>query len=94
MQSKIISVHNLRKYLFQPDSVEGNEMVFCDSCNICVHQICYGITKIPEGSWLCRTCALGIRPACVLCPNRGGAMKTTRFAFFILFISKIYTFKF
>ncbi|CAL1263096.1 unnamed protein product [Larinioides sclopetarius] len=61
-----------------PDSHEGNEMVFCDSCNICVHQICYGITKIPEGSWICRTCALGIRPACVLCPNRGGAMKTTR----------------
>lgn len=61
-----------------PDSQEGNEMVFCDSCNICVHQICYGILKIPEGSWICRTCALGIRPACVLCPNRGGAMKTTR----------------
>ncbi|XP_054706926.1 PHD finger protein rhinoceros-like [Uloborus diversus] len=61
-----------------PDSQEDNEMVFCDSCNICVHQICYGITKIPEGSWICRTCALGIRPACVLCPNRGGAMKTTR----------------
>ncbi|XP_042907736.1 uncharacterized protein [Parasteatoda tepidariorum] len=61
-----------------PDSQENNEMVFCDSCNICVHQICYGITKIPEGSWICRTCALGIRPACVLCPNRGGAMKTLR----------------
>lgn len=25
-----------------PDSEEGNEMVFCDSCNICVHQACYG----------------------------------------------------
>ncbi|KAG8191979.1 hypothetical protein JTE90_002249 [Oedothorax gibbosus] len=61
-----------------PDSLESNEMVFCDSCNICVHQICYGITKIPEGSWICRTCALGIRPPCVLCPNRGGAMKTIR----------------
>ncbi|KFM81381.1 Protein Jade-1, partial [Stegodyphus mimosarum] len=59
-----------------PDSHEGNEMVFCDACNICVHQICYGITKIPEGSWICRTCALSIRPACALCPNRGGAMKT------------------
>lgn len=22
-----------------PDSEEGNEMVFCDSCNICVHQV-------------------------------------------------------
>ncbi|XP_013774873.1 LOW QUALITY PROTEIN: protein Jade-1-like [Limulus polyphemus] len=61
-----------------PDSEEGNEMVFCDFCNICVHQACYGITNIPEGSWVCRTCVLGVRPACILCPNRGGAMKTTR----------------
>lgn len=53
-------------------------MVFCDSCNICVHQACYGITAIPSGSWLCRTCAQGQRPECVLCPNKGGAMKCTR----------------
>ncbi|KAI4503528.1 hypothetical protein M0802_000931 [Mischocyttarus mexicanus] len=61
-----------------PDSEEGNEMVFCDCCNICVHQACYGITSIPEGSWLCRTCSLSQRPDCVLCPNKGGAMKCTR----------------
>jgi hypothetical protein len=61
-----------------PDSEEGNEMVFCDSCNICVHQACYGITRIPEGQWLCCTCNLGKRPKCVLCPNKGGAMKCTR----------------
>ncbi|XP_034952499.1 PHD finger protein rhinoceros [Chelonus insularis] len=61
-----------------PDSEEGNEMVFCDFCNICVHQACYGITSIPDGSWLCRTCSLSQRPDCVLCPNKGGAMKCTR----------------
>uniref|UniRef100_A0A131YJ77 PHD finger protein rhinoceros n=1 Tax=Rhipicephalus appendiculatus TaxID=34631 RepID=A0A131YJ77_RHIAP len=61
-----------------PDSEEGNEMVFCDQCDLCVHQACYGIQRIPEGSWVCRTCALGIRPPCVLCPTRGGAMKSTR----------------
>lgn len=61
-----------------PDSEEGNEMVFCDSCNICVHQACYGITRIPDGQWLCCTCALSQRPDCVLCPNKGGAMKSTR----------------
>ncbi|KAK5642778.1 hypothetical protein RI129_008945 [Pyrocoelia pectoralis] len=61
-----------------PDSEEGNEMVFCDSCNICVHQACYGITRIPDGQWLCGTCALSQRPECVLCPNKGGAMKATR----------------
>lgn len=34
-----------------PDSEEANEMVFCDSCNICVHQACYGITAIPSGEF-------------------------------------------
>ncbi|XP_063634737.1 PHD finger protein rhinoceros [Cydia splendana] len=60
-----------------PDSEDGNEMVFCDSCNICVHQACYGITVIPDGQWLCRPCGDGVRPTCVLCPNLGGAMKCT-----------------
>ncbi|XP_013787364.1 protein Jade-3-like isoform X2 [Limulus polyphemus] len=60
-----------------PDSEEGNEMVFCDSCNVCVHQACYGITKIPEGSWLCKTCTHNVGPSCLLCPNKGGAMKNT-----------------
>ncbi|XP_029459478.1 protein Jade-3 isoform X2 [Rhinatrema bivittatum] len=61
-----------------PDSEEGNDMVFCDRCNICVHQACYGILKVPEGSWLCRSCVLGIHPQCLLCPKKGGAMKATR----------------
>nr|XP_012605180.1 protein Jade-3 isoform X5 [Microcebus murinus]XP_012605181.1 protein Jade-3 isoform X5 [Microcebus murinus] len=61
-----------------PESEEGNDMVFCDKCNVCVHQACYGILKVPEGSWLCRSCVLGIHPQCLLCPKKGGAMKTTR----------------
>lgn len=44
-----------------PDSEDGNEMVFCDSCNICVHQACYGITVIPDGTyddgeWMAANC--------------------------------------
>lgn len=62
----------------QPDSEEGNEMVFCDRCNICVHQACYGILSIPPGPWLCKPCSLGLRPPCQLCPNQGGALKATR----------------
>ncbi|ELU08893.1 hypothetical protein CAPTEDRAFT_225697 [Capitella teleta] len=61
-----------------PESEDGNEMVFCDACDICVHQACYGIQKVPEGSWLCRICALGIKPMCILCPRKGGAMKSTK----------------
>eukprot|EP00039_Didymoeca_costata_P010690 m.144604 g.144604 ORF g.144604 m.144604 type:complete len:526 (+) comp14927_c0_seq5:301-1878(+) len=54
----------------------GNEMVFCDGCDICVHQMCYGIPEVPEGDWFCDPCGAGIRePSCVLCPVKGGAMK-------------------
>ncbi|XP_028839245.1 protein Jade-1 isoform X2 [Denticeps clupeoides] len=61
-----------------PEGEDGNEMVFCDKCNICVHQACYGILKVPQGNWLCRTCALGVQPKCLLCPKRVGALKPTR----------------
>ncbi|XP_061660033.1 E3 ubiquitin-protein ligase Jade-2 isoform X2 [Syngnathoides biaculeatus] len=61
-----------------PEGEDGNEMVFCDKCNVCVHQACYGIVKVPQGNWLCRTCALGVQPKCLLCPKRGGALKPTR----------------
>lgn len=60
------------------ESEDSNEMVFCDGCNVCVHQACYGIGSIPDGSWLCDICQSkkGVCK-CVLCPNAGGAMKAT-----------------
>ncbi|XP_018107504.1 E3 ubiquitin-protein ligase Jade-2 isoform X2 [Xenopus laevis] len=61
-----------------PEGEDGNEMVFCDKCNVCVHQACYGILNVPTGSWLCRCCALGVQAKCLLCPKRGGALKPTR----------------
>lgn len=51
--------------------------VFFGGCAV-ASQACYGILKVPEGSWLCRTCALGVQPKCLLCPKKGGAMKPTR----------------
>nr|VZI46322.1 unnamed protein product [Spirometra erinaceieuropaei] len=56
---------------------DGNELVFCDGCLVCVHQACYGIPTLPEGSWLCRRCEMGAKSTtrCALCPNTGGAMK-------------------
>jgi len=39
-------------------SEEDNRIVFCDGpgCSVAVHQSCYGISKIPEGPWICTTC--------------------------------------
>ena len=34
-----------------------NQMVFCESCDVAVHQICYGIEKVPEGDYYCYACA-------------------------------------
>ena len=67
----------------------------CCSCDICgmmlmdvmltFVQACYGIQNIPEGNWLCRTCALNIQPRCLLCPKTAGAMKSTKQAVVLFF---------
>lgn len=57
----------------------SNAIVFCDGCDIAVHQDCYGIPFIPEGQWLCSQCTISRKrkASCIFCPNKSGALKMT-----------------
>lgn len=60
------------------DCDSNNAIVFCDGCDIAVHQECYGIAFIPEGEWLCRKCMINTNHKsieCCFCPSKTGAFK-------------------
>ena len=74
----------------EPDDM----LVFCDQCNIAVHQGCYGISKLPEGEWLCSVCRQGRLPQetrWCLCLHEGGAMHRTLDGRYIHLICVYYT---
>jgi hypothetical protein len=54
---------------------DNNEIIYCDGCNVAVHQACYGVNKVPAGEWMCDRCKSGVLPTCHLCSQKGGAMK-------------------
>jgi origin recognition complex subunit 4 len=41
----------------KPDSKKGNEIVFCDNCDLAYHQKCCGLAVVPKGDWICETCS-------------------------------------
>lgn len=36
--------------------IPENKILFCDACNVAVHQMCYGIDEIPEDDYFCMPC--------------------------------------
>lgn len=69
---------------FDGQSPESNPIVFCDRCELAVHQRCYGIVKVPSSEFICDRCKVerdGLDPAtavfCQLCSLGDGAFKRT-----------------
>ncbi|XP_057951607.1 histone-lysine N-methyltransferase ATX4 isoform X1 [Malania oleifera] len=56
-----------------------NKIIICNSCQIAVHQECYGARNVRDfTSWVCRACETPyIKRECCLCPVKGGALKPT-----------------
>ena len=59
----------------------GDEIIFCDYCNISFHLSCYGLEEVDKRKdFVCNNCkAFGsnsIKIKCALCKKTGGALKT------------------
>ncbi|KDO33793.1 hypothetical protein SPRG_01672 [Saprolegnia parasitica CBS 223.65] len=68
---------------FDGISEDANPIIFCEACDIAVHQRCYGVAEIPKTDFYCDKCiALRKVPSalvfCQLCPMRDGALKMTK----------------
>ena len=63
------------------DANDVDQILFCDRCNVAVHQSCYNVVTIPSGAWYCDVCKAGYTkpPKCIFCPsqNNTGAMRRT-----------------
>ncbi|EQC26413.1 hypothetical protein, variant [Saprolegnia diclina VS20] len=61
-------------------SFETDPLLYCDGCNVGVHQQCYGVQSIPADAWFCDFCRLAKTTIakCALCPVQGGALMSTQ----------------
>merc|ERR1712216_102421 len=57
---------------------DSDAIIYCDKCDVGVHQSCYGVQEIPKGQWFCDPCRAKKDPrtlVCELCPHTGGSYK-------------------
>lgn len=80
-----------------PDFNDSNSIVFCDGCDISVHQDCYGVPNIPEGFWFCKKCEAirehgdHLNIHCELCPFTSGAFKRSTNNKWVHMVCALYT---
>jgi hypothetical protein len=72
---------------FDGKSTEMNPILMCDRCNMAIHQRCYGVIEIPDGSFFCSRCeylngftkkqqkVVFRRTCCRICGGKDGALK-------------------
>ena len=59
---------------------DDDALVYCDSCDVCVHQSCYDVSDhaLKQDTWYCDPCAANADTenlTCALCPLKGGAYR-------------------
>lgn len=90
----------------EDDAEDDNEIMYCDMCDLAVHQICYGVQQLPVNEWYCDVCTINriyslcvgsmkqgctVFKQCTICCQRGGAMKLTeKYAQFKSYIDQFY----
>jgi hypothetical protein len=80
------------------DYEDNNLIVYCSSCQMTVHQLCYGILDIPNEDWICYSClAFGLEKSkyveCILCSVTGGAMKPSFLKKSSAYYNSVYNFR-
>jgi len=38
---------------------DDNQILYCEGCDVAVHQDCYGVKQVPKGDWYCSPCVEG-----------------------------------